>query len=901
MNPRPASSPTRRFLRGLTNTALGLLLPCQLGLLWIATRDEPVELTGVVGRLLEDRGAEAGLRIHARRYLLTPQRTLIAEDVALEVAGLTGEIFTADRVELGLKLTGANRGLASVRVAEGRLWCPASVASRSTRTLLVERLRCELVREGRWFEARVAARIGKIDLHLQGTLPGGLLAAPAAPGPAAPAPAQAWATILRLTEQGVGLAERTGGGSLDLRASGQSDGGAELAGEALLGDDWADEHLGVIHLRRPRLQAKLRLDPDGRLGAWSLLAEAQEAGGQGLTAQAPVLAAAGVGVDRSKLRGSLRLSDAQGFGLTGVDLRLEADGAADFPVRATFRTAASALALAWKPSADGGEVRCSSAMLAVDDLRRIPADRAALTLPGLALEGAILLADARLTYANGPWAVRSATGRAAFGGLRALGLSAEAIAPGQGRSLAADFRFDAANPEFPLTLTNLDLGGVRGEARCATRLGGPFRLDLRGELAPACLDEVLGAWWVDLWKLFGVGPRPEAVIEVEGRWGEPMATTTKGVARLRDFTFMQAPFRSVVVRIDADSRRTWIGLRRLAGGGETADGAVDGQVTWDWSKPLAEAGPNVRVAGDLKPWIAATIAGPELGATLRALDLPAARHLVVEVAPAKAGPPEVRATVRCAEPFHAWGIAADHLDLTVASLDQKLAVTADLGVAGGQAHLELGGDLLRAPQLAMRLKACDPAKLGDLLTQLEGTTPAAPPPTRTTIARLDLTFAGTVDLAHPRLLRGKGAFTLDDPELKKVRMLGGLSSALEGIGVEATSYELNQARGTFGCLEGKAYFPDLLLTGPESQLKLAGEVDLTRSTVNFLGDFSLPSKSSFNPLKLLNLNRLLVALTKIRVKGPLNKPETSALPRLKDIVKSKADKDLGKIPPSLSE
>lgn len=901
MNPRPASSPTRRFLRGLTNTALGLLLPCQLGLLWVATRDEPVELPGAVGRLLEDRGLAAGLRLHARRYLLTPQRALIAEDVALEVDGLSGEIFTADRVELGLRLTGANRGVAAVRIAEGRLWCPASVASRSQRTLLLEHVRCELVREGRWFQAQVDGRAGKLHLHLRGTLPAGLKPATDAAGAPIGTPAAAWARSLRLAEQAVSLTERSGGGSLDLVATGQPDGGAELAAEALLGDDWADERFGLIRLTEPRLQARLRLTADGRLGDWSALATARTIGGQGLAAQSPALGVVGAGLDPSRLRGTVQVRDAQGFGLTGVDLRIEAAAAAEIPVRATLRTPASALALSWKPLADGGELRCAAATLSVEELRRLPAVREAWANAGLAFTGELLLADASLAWSNDPWTLRAASGRVAAGGLRTLGISAEAIAPGAGRSLAAEFRYDPTAPEHPLRLTNLDLAGVRGEARCATRLGGPFRLDLRGELAPASLDGLLGAWWVDLWKLFRVGPNPHAVIEVEGRWGEPAATTTRGTVLLRDFAFLQAPFRSVVVGVDARAQGTRIDLRRLAGGTGSADGSVDGTVSWDWSKPLAEAGPYVEVAGDLRPWIAATLAGPELGATLKPLDLPASRHLVVQVAPTKTGELDVRAKVRCEEAFQAWGIAGEQLDLTVTSAERRLTVAADLGLAGGKAHLDLAGDLTRAPRVSLRLQGCEPTKLGAMLSQLEGAPPAPAPTPRSTIARLDLTFGGSIDLAHPRLLRGQGTFALNDPELKKVRVLGGISSALESVGFEATSYELNQARGSFGCLDGKAYFPDLLLTGPDSQLKLAGEVDLTQSTVHFLGDFRLASKGSFNPLNLLNFNRLLVALTKIRVKGPLNKPETTALPGLKDMVKSKQDKDLGKIPPTLSE
>jgi hypothetical protein len=39
MKAKPGSSPLRRFLRGLTNTCLLLLLPVQLSLAWLADHD----------------------------------------------------------------------------------------------------------------------------------------------------------------------------------------------------------------------------------------------------------------------------------------------------------------------------------------------------------------------------------------------------------------------------------------------------------------------------------------------------------------------------------------------------------------------------------------------------------------------------------------------------------------------------------------------------------------------------------------------------------------------------------------------------------------------------------------------------------------------------------------------
>jgi len=904
MKPRPATSPVRRFLRGLANTALYLLLPCQLLLLWVVTRDGPIELPGVVARLLEDEVAAAGGRLHASRYLLTPRRTLVAQDVALEVAGMSGEILTATRLEVGLRLTGKNRGLTSLRITGGRLWCPATASTRGQRTLLLDQVHADLRHEGRWWQAQLQGRAGKFTFAFAGTLPGGMLAAPKTPTAAGAESGGDIGAVLRTAETYLNWADRTGGGSLRLTGAGRADGGVDLAGEAQLGDHWIDEQLGIVRFTRPRFEAQARLDAQGRPGAWRFAAAAQDLESQGRRARAVSITATGEGLDPRAWRAEGRVTEAQGFGFAGVELDVAASGA-EQGGRGRVRTATSAADVSWRRLADGSsQLLCPSATLSAEDLGQIPAVRTALTEGGIGLEGAILLADLDVRFAPEAWTVRGATGRISFGGLQALGLGAEAIAPGAGAGLNADVRFDAAAPDFPLVLGRLDLAGVHGEAHCSLRAGGPFRLNLRGEIAPPCLDRLLGDWWVQLWGLFRLTAKPHAIIEVEGAWGQPLRTTTRGVTTLAGFRFMQAPFRSVAVRIDADARRTRIGLERLAGGEQEADGAVDGLVTWDWSKPLAEAGPRVHVEGNLQPWIAATIAGPALGTSLKALELPPTRQLVVDVAPGVGAQPDVTAKVRCAEPFRAWGLDSAHLEVTVRSSGPKLGVAADLDLAAGRAHLDLSGDLLRVPQVNLNLQGCDFAKVGALVSQLTRSPPTDPgstPPARNSIARLDLGFSGIVDLEHPTQLRGRGDFLLNDPELKKVRVLGGLSSALEAIGVDATSYELRTAQGSFGCLGGKAYFPDLVLAGKDAQLKLAGEVDLTGPTLNFLGDFSLASRGSFNPLELLNLNRLLIALTKVRVKGPLSNPSTTALPKLKDMVKSKEDKDLGKMPPALLE
>jgi hypothetical protein len=213
------------------------------------------------------------------------------------------------------------------------------------------------------------------------------------------------------------------------------------------------------------------------------------------------------------------------------------------------------------------------------------------------------------------------------------------------------------------------------------------------------------------------------------------------------------------------------------------------------------------------------------------------------------------------------------------------------------------GDPLHRTNLSLRLRGSDPAQITKIIAELNGTPDktepakaAAKPP-----AKLDLDFKGSMDFDNPRQLKGIGNYVLDDPELRKVRLLGGVSNVLEAIGLETTTYDLTRAQGSFGCLGGRAFFPDMVISGPQSLLMMRGEVDLTGATLDFEGDFSLPRKGGFNPLELLNLNRTLVSLTKIKVKGPLSKPETSALPSLKDIIKSKNNSNLGRIPDAAKE
>jgi len=907
MKPKPASSPFRRFLRGLTNTCLLLLLPVQLTLCWIANLDHPTKLPDFLTARISAQLAEQGLRLQARNFWMMPDLTLAADDLTLGVDGMTGDVFTAARVEIALSpalLVAGQVEPTQVRLSGGRLWCPASVARGGARRPLIDTLTLDVTKEGRWLNLRsIQARGGKITCHLSGEVPTGLLRGEkAAKGQASLSRrlAEAFATI----ETAIDVAERSGGASVSLHCQGGSDGSAEVSVLAALGNDWSDSGLGLIQARGLNLRGAVKVAGDGRIVDWRLDGGAQEIAWRTLSAERLDVHARGKS-RREDTVADLTLAHAKVAGLELRRVKLDArpvsgDGhRIAFDILSDASTASGAATLA---ASGAVTATVSHAHLSGGEIGAQPEIGRLLHAAGIDLRGEVLLRDiTAVLSAKGEFS--RAAGEVALSGFRGLGLSAEAISPDKALPLRTRFDFDPSRAGAPLRLRDLRLASVTGSADCELKAGGAFRLDLHGELAPASLDRVLGEWWVSLWNMFLLREHPYAVIEVESHWGA-MTSVTKGRILLNRFDFMGAPFRHVEVSVDADPKQTYIGLHRLGGGDTEADGSVDGSATWDWSKPLALAGPVVRAEGNLQPWIAARCAGKDFGEALRGLSLPADHRFTLLLTPGAKGP-DVKTSIECAGGFSAWGVAGSSLQASTENIDGGMRVRARLGLADGEARLTLDGDPLRQTKLSLGLKGCDPAQIGQLLNDLSEPKPKDPLARAVakprTAGKLDLDFTGHLDLEKPRLLKGLGSYSLTDPELKKVRLLGDISKVLEVLGVGATTYELSQAKGTFGCVGGRAYFPDLAITGPQARLDLAGEIDLQTSTLNFEGDFSLPRKSGFNPLELLNLNRALISLTKIKLKGPISKPETSPIPTLKDIIKPQKDSKLGKIPDGIQE
>jgi hypothetical protein len=100
MSEEPSTSRFKKSVRRLGTIILVFLLLFQLLLLWVANSQIPIRLPESVGQLILHQIEQRGVKIQARNLWIQPDLSLAVDDLTAEVEGITGEVFTAERVEL---------------------------------------------------------------------------------------------------------------------------------------------------------------------------------------------------------------------------------------------------------------------------------------------------------------------------------------------------------------------------------------------------------------------------------------------------------------------------------------------------------------------------------------------------------------------------------------------------------------------------------------------------------------------------------------------------------------------------------------------------------------------------------------------------------------------------------
>ena len=914
MNEPKSTSRFKKIVRGSGTVILVFLLLFQLLLLWVANNQIPVRLPESVSQIILHQAAQEGIKLQARNFWIQPDLSLAVDDISVEIDGITGEVFTAERVEF--QISPSNLFFLKIspqrfNLRGGKIFCPASISEIGEKRLLLEDLRIDLVRKGNWLTAPICrTRTGNFVVSLEGELPLNLLSIQNDLLEKSPQStitiAQSARRYLSTLEEIVALTKEAGGGSIQIDANGDTTGGAELKLQAVLANHELAASAPNFQARTLEVLGSIQMDKQGLLDKWSLQGSVDYLNYKNYSIKHVIVEMSGAEQNRL-VSGHIIGVDGSLPQLDGIQFRAQFTPVLINEVagiRAIFesqsRESEAIGELNWANSATNpvGDFtwKINYAQISANELNAFPSISELLQKSRVKLDGYIGLSQARIEHGQ---QFKSAEGEISFTGLDALGISQKSLSSNQDLAMITRFSFLPERQPFPLQLRNLQLTTIRGELDCALEDKGEFNLRLRGDVHPNTLNEILGSWWVDTWKMFGIKKDPRATIDVVGRWGD-ISANVKGRVRMDDFTLLTAPFRRVTLSVDTSPEYTRIGIEELAGGKVEEDGAVHGSVAWDWRKPATLAGPVISLRGNLQPWIAADCSTDSFAEILKKIELPGSHSFDLFVTPTENGL-NVEANAQCIEPFKAWGVESRDFRINVVSKNNIISARSSFVLADGNVKFELSGKSPHESEIFLELKNCDTLKITRLTEKLKGVKAGAVEMFKPG-SNLNFNFQGTVDVDNPTEIKGLGSFDIYSPDLKKIRLLGGLSTILESLGIEATTYTLDHINGHFGCTDGTVYFPDLMIMGSQSYLGLNGEIHLKESDVDFNGQFTVPKSGSFTPLQLLNLSRNLVNNTKITVKGPISTPKTDVNPAwLSLFFKSIIKKDLGKIPDSLVE
>lgn len=916
MSEKVESTRFKRIVRVLGKTFLVFLLFFQLTLLWVASNPSPIKIPTEISNFLLDSIEQKGIKLQARNFWIQPDLSLAMDDLSVEVVGITGEIFTAERLEFQIsasQLVSLKISPQRLNIRGGKIICPSTISEFGERRTLLEDFRIDLNRKGAWLNAPIGrTRLGNFIISLEGELPLNLLSIQKniwqREDSSTETLAQSTRRGLSALEKIIILAKEAGGGSIQIDANADPAGGAELKLQAVLANHPNLPTGQNLQARIFELWGNIQINKSGEIDRWSLQSEADDLSYKNYRIRHLIVAMNGaeqnrlisghiIGVD-----GSLpQLSGIQFHGRFVPKIVQGNIGfKASFESQSRESEAVGELDWAGVSTDPWGEFswKINYAQIAAAELNAFAVVKDSLHSSGVKLTGYVGLAQAQIEHGqNFKWA----EGNLSFTGLDARGLNQKTLSSIQDTPLITYFSFHPARAPYPLQIKRLQLGTLQGEIDCALAMGGAFSVRLHGDIHPSCLDQILGDWWIDTWKLFEIKRDPRATIDAVGKWGE-LAAKVKGRVRMDDFTLLNAPFRAVTLSVDTDEAFTRIGIEELAGGTTTDDGSVTGHIVWDWRKPKDLTGPMISLRGNLQPWIAAKCGAANFSEILHNLELPPSHTFALSVSPTESGL-TIEANAECLESFKAWGVESKNFKINVLSKNNIITANSSFILADGEVKFSLKGKSPHESEMFLELKNCDTLKITRLAEKIK-------PPVQSNNAvdvfkpgsNLNFSFHGTVDIEKPTEVRGLGSFDVYSPDLKKVRLLGGLSAILESLGIGATTYTLDHITGHFGCLNQTAYFPDIMISGSESRLGLNGQIHLDNNEVDFNGEFVVPKTESFTPLELLNLTRNLVNNSKITVKGPISTPTTDANPPwLSLFFKSIMNKDLGKIPDELAE
>lgn len=400
-----------------------------------------------------------------------------------------------------------------------------------------------------------------------------------------------------------------------------------------------------------------------------------------------------------------------------------------------------------------------------------------------------------------------------------------------------------------------------------------YRFLLEGEILPDQLNPWFNPWWDDLWARFQFkGLPPKADIDVQGRWNDHSRRNIFGKGEIQNATYKGAPFKRVNARLRSIPKYTEL----FDMDAEFRQGHADGRVAWI-QHPTERARISSRrfdLRGKLDLPTASILFGDRVKNILKDFTLQKPASIAASGVLFGEGTFDYLAQ----EPISHFNVQSKATDATFQSIpldyleidleNLGTAITIDplrFGFSDGKAegwlkhrHKPEGPPM----EFAFKLKGADKQRVLENLAlhpklKLK---PPKPQQKKSTFENFEIHATGNHgDLTS---FEGTGQFSLHDPGLAQINILGLLFKELKGLALPFISFSFDRMEAQFKVQKNLVVFPKggIAIKGPTSKVDAEGQLDIkTRG---------LALKVRFLPLG-LPLARIL----EMRLGGTIDQPK----------------------------
>ncbi len=368
-----------------------------------------------------------------------------------------------------------------------------------------------------------------------------------------------------------------------------------------------------------------------------------------------------------------------------------------------------------------------------------------------------------------------------------------------------------------------------------------YRIIAEGAVRARRLDSLLPSFYRNLWETIDPGKDlATADVDVRARWGENSAANAIVTARGTDLAYSGVPVERAHVQLWQASG--FVDLMRLQA--SAPSGTLDGSIALTFPSSSTPDAPRLRrldLESELPLDVLAEIFGDAISVVQEQVEFstPPRLSYLGDLIVHEDGNTDRKllVTARTDAPWTLRGVPFDRLSATLQFDRDEIWVNPLVANAGDgfwQASAQIVPGEDSVPQISFQTIARDlpyPHFLNILraVGNLDRETESGTPPTGKVNLDLQLQYAG--DPAST--VTGGGNLEIDDADLGRLYLLGGLSRFFSGIGLNLAAFELNQVDSTIELNPGKIHLPDLAISGPSIRIESPGSLALPSTALDF--------------------------------------------------------------------